>query len=336
MDKLLEILALQSLPEFLSYTQTLVVLIDANGQLLDWNPAFERFRTAGPETTSLHALMSPASQPRLADMLQARKTRKASLSLLPATELFEFECLLHPLRGGGFIFFAEPGIEARDTELSHLADALKNTRHALEIKKIDLESVLVQADEVSHTDALTFLPNRKLIMADLQREVAACERYRKPLTIFMADIDHFKLVNDTYGHATGDQVLRILASGMQTGIREIDKLGRYGGEEFLFLLPTTTIKASLKMADRILERVRTLSIPTDNEQNIQLTISIGIAQYRVGKENWDELLKRADKALYESKNNGRDQWTVANDHDKGTISSRSTPKQKPEQEESVS
>lgn len=328
MDELAKTLTSQGLPEFLSYTQTVIVHIDSIGILIDWNPAFERNRAASPAATSLQQLLSAASQPRFAEMLRTGKARKANLQLLPATDKFEAECLLQPLSDGSFLFFAEPTIKPRDAEMAHLTESLKSTLRTLEIKKVELEAVLVQADEVSHTDALTFLPNRKLIVADLQREVVACDRYRKPLTIFMADIDHFKLVNDTYGHAAGDQALRTLAGSMQTSIREIDKLGRYGGEEFLFLLPATTIKASLKMADRMLELVRKLPIPIENEQDIHLSISIGIAQYRIGKESWEELLKRADKALYVSKNSGRDQWTIANDNDRGTISSSSLPWQK--------
>ena len=335
MNKLTEILTEQGLADFLDYTHTALALIDAHGQMLDWNPAFERNRTTRPEAKTLQELLSPDSRERFGEMLLGKKTCKTSLHLLPATEKFEFECLLQPVLDGGFLFFAEPDVKARDAELAHLGDALKKTRRELEIKKIDLESVLAQADEVSHTDALTFLPNRKRIVADLQRDVAASERYHKPLTIFMTDIDTFKLVNDTHGHAAGDQVLRIMANGMQTSIRRIDKLGRYGGDEFIFILPATTIKSSLKMADRLLTVARTLPIPLEKEQVIHLSISIGIAQYRIGKESWDELLKRADKALYTSKNNGRDQWTIANDNDRGTISSRSRPAEQTAPEENA-
>jgi diguanylate cyclase (GGDEF)-like protein len=333
-DRLLKVLTDHGLAEFISYTQTLVALLDASGELLDWNPAFERSRAANPKAVALQELLSPASQTHFAQMVESGRVSKASLRLFPSVEKFEFECLLQPLPRDGFLFFAEPDVRSRNIEIVHLNESLKNTRHALEIKKIDLESVLAQADEVSHTDALTFLANRKMIVADLQRKVASSDRYRKPLTIFMADIDHFKQVNDTYGHAAGDEVLRILANRMQTGIREIDKLGRYGGDEFLFLLPDTTIKASVKMAGRVLELVRSKPIAIEAGQQIQASLSIGIAQYRIGRESWDELLKRADKALYASKNNGRDQWTIANDSDQGTISSRSNPKQKISLEES--
>jgi len=328
MDKLVKLFTQQGLTEYLNYTQTIVVLIDANGRILDWNPAFERSRNACPGATALKDFLGASSQTRFGELLQAGLPGKAGLQLLPATKKFESECLLQPVADGEFLFFAEPSIKSRDTEIAHLTETLKETRHELEVKKVDLESVLVQANEVSHTDALTFLSNRKLIVADLQREVITCDRYHKPLTIFMADIDHFKLVNDTYGHAAGDQALRILSNGMLTGIRELDKLGRYGGEEFLFLLPATTIKASLKMADRLLQLVRNMQIDIGNEHIIQLTISLGIAQYRIGRESWDDLLKRADKALYKSKNNGRDQWTVANDDNDGSISSRSPRKKK--------
>ncbi len=334
MDKLLEALTRQALPELLNYTQVMMALLDGHGQILSCNPAMERKLTGNSKKHRVQDMMNAASQVNFAEMLLAPRGMKGSLQLLPASEKFEFDCFVQPVGDGQYLFLAEPSFFARDAAIAHLLDTLKATRHTLEIKQIELESVIIQADEVSHTDSLTFLSNRKRIIADLQREVAACDRYRKPLTIFLTDLDHFKLVNDTYGHAAGDQVLRALSGRMQSGIREIDKLGRYGGEEFLFLLPATTIKASLKMADRLLELVRSLPITFEDSKTIHTSISIGIAQYRIGKEAWDELLKRADKALYLSKNNGRDQWTIANDNDKGNISSRSTPAQKAAHKES--
>jgi diguanylate cyclase (GGDEF)-like protein len=165
-------------------------------------------------------------------------------------------------------------------------------------------------DEIAHTDPLTFLSNRRQIMGNLQREVAQSDRYGKALTIFMVDIDHFKRVNDTFGHAAGDRVLQALANELREGIRVSDTIGRYGGEEFIILLPGTLIKPASNLAGRLLKAVRAASVDI-GQATIQCTISIGIAQYRIGAETWEELLERADKAMYVSKNNGRDQWSVA-------------------------
>jgi diguanylate cyclase (GGDEF)-like protein len=170
--------------------------------------------------------------------------------------------------------------------------------------------VIAQADEVSHTDALTFLPNRRQIIGDLQREAIFSDRYGTPLTISMLDIDHFKNINDTYGHTVGDDVLRSLAGELRDHIRYPDTIGRYGGEEFLVVLPHSTLRAASQQAERLCRHVRSLRIQS-GEQEIALTVSIGIAQYHIHKEDWQAFLNRADAALYQAKNNGRDQWVVA-------------------------
>jgi diguanylate cyclase (GGDEF)-like protein len=126
----------------------------------------------------------------------------------------------------------------------------------------------------------------------------------------MLDIDHFKKINDTYGHTIGDEVLRTLGSELREHIRYPDTIGRYGGEEFLIVLPHSTLKAASEQAERLCRYVRSLRIKA-GEQEIAITVSIGVAQYKIQKEDWQALLNRADTALYRAKNSGRDQWAVA-------------------------
>ncbi len=126
----------------------------------------------------------------------------------------------------------------------------------------------------------------------------------------MLDIDHFKNINDTYGHIAGDDVLRKLAIELRDHMRHPDTIGRYGGEEFLIVLPHSTIKAAAEQAERLCKHIRSLVIES-NDIKISLTISIGIAQYKIHKEDWQEFLSRADSALYQAKNNGRDRWVVS-------------------------
>jgi len=310
LSKLASLFAQFGIQPYLNHTQTLVVLIDSDGQLLEWNPAFAKMKGACPNAASIQGFIADSSQPLFIEMMQAEKPWQASLELISSSKVLNFACLLAPVPDGGFLFLAEPAWKAQNEKLARLMSELKKTRRALKIKKIDLDSVLAQANEISSTDSLTFLPNRRQIIVDLQREVALCDRYRKPLTIFMLDIDHFKLVNDSFGHAAGDRVLQALAACLIASIREVDKAGRYGGEEFLILLPGTTEKSARKMADRLLELVRGLEIDFD-EQVLKITVSIGIARYHIGEESWDEFLKRADLALYQSKKNGRNQLTIS-------------------------
>jgi diguanylate cyclase (GGDEF)-like protein len=218
--------------------------------------------------------------------------------------------MLIPLDASGFLFFCEPVSAAADgSKIQELEAELDRLKTTLENRKIELQAVLAQADEVSHTDALTFLPNRRLILADLQRQVTFSERYDTPLSVSMVDIDHFKVVNDTYGHTSGDEVLRFVASELRDHIRQPDEIGRYGGEEFLVILPNSGLKAACEQATRLCQQVRSTPVISGGRV-VRMTISIGIAQFRIHKETWQELLDRSDQALFQAKKNGRDQWAV--------------------------
>jgi diguanylate cyclase (GGDEF)-like protein len=194
-------------------------------------------------------------------------------------------------------------------ELEAAKKELEATKRIIRIKEIELDAVIAQAEEVSHVDVLTCLPNRRQVIKQLQNEVIRAERYKTTLSISMIDIDHFKKINDSYGHTVGDQVLFQLANILQESVRDPDTVGRYGGEEFLVVLPNTRLKDAAGQAARLCKRVRETDINIG--ELIRMTISIGVAEYRHGQENWQKFLSRADLALYESKNNGRDRWTVS-------------------------
>lgn len=183
-------------------------------------------------------------------------------------------------------------------------------KRTLEIKEIEIKAILAQAHEIANTDVLTFLPNRRKIIVDLQEEVIRSNRYGTPLSISLLDLDHFKDINDTYGHTTGDEALRSVSARLREQIRHPDTIGRYGGEEFLIVLPNSQIKAAGEQAERLCQTIRALQIEA-NDHSFKVTISIGVAQYKVGQENWEQFLHRADEALYQAKDKGRDQWLVA-------------------------
>jgi diguanylate cyclase (GGDEF)-like protein len=170
--------------------------------------------------------------------------------------------------------------------------------------------VIAQADEVSHMDELTLLPNRRSILIDLQGEVIRAQRYSTPLSVSMLDLDHFKTINDSYGHGVGDQVLRQVAVILRDHVREPDQVARYGGEEFLIVLPNSTLQAATEQAARLCRQVRE-SVIWVNENSISVSISIGVAEFRNGIESWQTLLERADAAMYEAKKAGRDGWAAA-------------------------
>ena len=196
-----------------------------------------------------------------------------------------------------------------NAELNSVKKELDETKKILKIKEIELKAVIAQAEEVSHVDQLTTLPNRRQVMKTLQNEVIRAERYKTYLSISMIDIDHFKKVNDTYGHTVGDQALFQVANMLKEHVRHPDTVGRYGGEEFLVVLPNTRLKQAAEQAARLCKHIRETDINVG--ANFRLTISIGIAEYRHGQETWQKFLSRADMALYAAKNAGRDRWMVS-------------------------
>ena len=197
-------------------------------------------------------------------------------------------------------------------DFQRLESEFQKVKRALEIREIEVKSILVQAHELANIDVLTFLPNRRKIIVELQEEVIRSNRYGTPLSISILDIDHFKKVNDTYGHTTGDETLRSVAARLREHIRHPDVIGRYGGEEFLIVLPNSRADAAAKQATRLCQDIRNTRIEANNNV-LSVTISVGIAQFRVGQENWEGFLHRADEALYKAKDNGRDRWVVADE-----------------------
>jgi diguanylate cyclase (GGDEF)-like protein len=126
----------------------------------------------------------------------------------------------------------------------------------------------------------------------------------------VVDVDNFKKVNDIYGHLMGDEVLKHVAYQLQDHTRKPDIVGRYGGEEFLILLPSTNAAEAAEQAARLCKFVREAQVHV-NAQLLRVTISIGVAQYLPDVDTWETLLNRADTAMYEAKNKGRDRWAVA-------------------------
>lgn len=153
------------------------------------------------------------------------------------------------------------------------------------------------------TDKLTELGSRDYSIETLKRSLAAALDSREQLSIIMADLDHFKRVNDRFGHLVGDRVLQAIASRLSKGARDRDTIGRYGGEEFLFILEHTSLDDAVALAERIRQRVSADPIHVDGH-NLQLTVSLGVAEARP-EDDARTLLARADRALYAAKSAGR-------------------------------
>lgn len=160
--------------------------------------------------------------------------------------------------------------------------------------------------QLSRTDGLTGVPNRRHVLELLDLEVTRADRQESPLSLVILDLDHFKKVNDTWGHPTGDRVLRIAAATLQDCLRAGDFVGRYGGEEFLLILPGASLQDALMVAERCRQHLAAAEIHTDSGERLPVTASFGLActAHGLGAEA-QQLIRHADEALYEAKRLGR-------------------------------
>ncbi len=167
----------------------------------------------------------------------------------------------------------------------------------------ELRKAMDEIRWLSVTDGLTGLHNRRHFFEEAEKEVERAERYRRPVTAIMLDVDFFKRVNDTHGHAAGDEVLRKIASCCRSEVRELDILGRYGGEEFVILLTESDIERACQVAERLRARIEAFPFVV-KDVSLRLTASLGVAERRMG-ESVESVLDRADQALYLAKQRGR-------------------------------
>ena len=190
--------------------------------------------------------------------------------------------------------------------------ALMLKNRTLEIQSRETEERLQKQTEIVadlrsklRIDALTGLLNRRAFENDLKKELAGIKRYKYPLSLIMCDIDHFKNVNDNFGHRVGDKMLQKIADVLKNGIRETDSAYRYGGEEFMVLLPHTGGKEACRIAERIRGSIAAFRFLVKKpETSIQITVSAGVTQARTD-ETIEEIVNRVDAALYEAKDRGR-------------------------------
>ncbi|HKI53129.1 MAG TPA: GGDEF domain-containing protein [Anaerolineales bacterium] len=181
-------------------------------------------------------------------------------------------------------------------------------RIALALSNLKLRDTLRQQ---SIRDPLTGLFNRRYLEETLMTEIERARRYKRPFSIIMMDLDHFKRFNDTHGHEAGDIVLQTLGKFLQQHVRGGDIACRYGGEEFTLILPDTSLEIAQTRAEQLCEGIRTLSVEFKNQILGPLTLSVGVASFPDHGESGEMVLHAADTALYQAKSKGRDQVTVA-------------------------
>ena len=195
----------------------------------------------------------------------------------------------------------------------HLSD-LKNANQQMK-KQVELaenrlkeqEKKVSELQRESRKDPLTGAMNRLAMEEDLSKEFARSQRYNRVFSLIMADIDHFKKINDSYGHAIGDEVLKFFVQQLQKSLRSVDTVYRYGGEEFLIFLPETPAEEALLVAEKLRKSIDSSRLKHRDDDSItfRVTSSFGVSVVGENDSNYMDILKRADKGLYNAKNGGR-------------------------------
>ena len=286
-----------------------VLVLDVQGRIVDVNPAMENFLEAPPasflgknvsEALNIWNGSTEHLMSGLETRTELRLPNKTSRYLdLRVTPLFDND---QNLRGRLIIFRDVTDRKEVENDLRHAMDRLQS-------QLIEIGLLQSQLREQAIRDALTNLFNRRYLDETLERELARATREGYPLCIVMMDIDHFKDVNDTYGHEAGDTVLKKLADMVTEQSRQGDFVCRYGGEEFVLVMPNISIDVAKGRANSLLRSISSLFVPF-GRFNLNITVSMGISWFPEHGETRDDLLRTADKALYTAKRNGRNRAVV--------------------------
>jgi diguanylate cyclase (GGDEF)-like protein len=220
----------------------------------------------------------------------------------------------------GFAFTVVRRQTRRTAELLDLLASATDARHLAGAKGIEdprlrssfgqLAERLTEAWTLATVDHLTGVMNRQSVLAELEKEITRAARYGHQLSVVMVDIDHFKRLNDSHGHAAGDVMLRQIADVLRTNLRTIDSVGRYGGEEFLIVLPETDVDAAASLAEKLRRMVGRHEITLEDGFRAAATLSAGVAGGFGGHLQVESLVRDADNAMYSAKALGRDQVYV--------------------------
>ena len=167
-----------------------------------------------------------------------------------------------------------------------------------------MNEAMTSLAEASNRDGLTGIYNRRFIEECIAKEYGRVQRYGGTMSLAIIDLDHFKNINDSHGHLAGDEVLRAASKVLGEGLRQTDFLGRYGGEEFAVVLPSTDLDGAAVLAERLRARLASTVIK-HNDISVPVTASVGIAEWQAGMQRYEELIKAADQALYLAKEEGR-------------------------------
>ncbi len=274
----------------------------------DGGEAVTRAREVLPDLIILDVMMPVLDGLQACRLLKDEgETRDIPVIFLSALD--DMETKVNGLSAGANDYISKPFSAEELVARVGVAIRLKRERDRLRLSAEEARRKAEDASAKSMTDALTGLLNRYGLHGSLQRQLAEARRYDRPLSCLLLDIDHFKLVNDTYGHAAGDTALMQVARVLSEAVRGSDVVCRYGGEEFLVLAPETKLEGASALAEKIRFNVAA-RLFGDGERVFPVTLSIGVSQLHTSESGHD-MIARADAALYLAKESGRNRVEAA-------------------------
>ncbi len=218
---------------------------------------------------------------------------------------FEVEYRLRNRKGEWHWFLSRGQLIRKDGQVQRVMGSIQDIQ-SRKRAELEVEHLVRELEDRAHRDGLTGLHNRASFLEIAQKEIKRTDRSTQPLSLMMLDLDHFKRVNDEYGHAVGDQVLRELAEALGEELRDSDTCARFGGEEFVVLLPETSNLHACRLAERLRSHVAERKAGLDGGRNVPFTCSIGVTRLQPG-ETLEALMSRADQLMYQAKRAGRNQ-----------------------------
>ncbi|GCA70563.1 response regulator PleD [Microcystis aeruginosa NIES-2519] len=264
--------------------------------------AIERVKTANPDLILLDLMMPEMGGIEVCQRLKS-DTLYAHIPIIFMTASNEKKDILNAFDFGAVDYVNKP---------FHSWELLARVKIHLELRKTqeDLKNINSQLEKLVRTDSLTGVNNRREILALGEKEWQRCGRYHRYFSLLLIDIDHFKHINDTFGHLLGDKTLITVAGAIKNCLRQVDSFGRIGGEEFVAILPETNLEDAATTARRICQVINQLNIEIDR-QKVRVTASIGVATFSPEDNNVAAVIERADRAMFAAKNQGRNRVIVA-------------------------
>lgn len=288
----------------------MVLVVDAYNRVLDINRTAEEWlRKPAKEIIGYDLMKTLGLWPGLAVHFQSTNDVREEINV-PGVPPRTLELIISPLRNNngeleGRVILARDisGRKSMETEL-------KNTNQALKARIAEVDALRAKLQEQTIRDPLTGLYNRRHLAVVLDDEVVHTQKTASVLSITVIDLDYFKNFNDSYGHKGGDVVLLAFARFLTNRVHEDDTICRYGGEEFVIVMPNTSLESALEQVQNWINSLQTKTFEYKGKTLHQLTMSVGIAAYPVHGADGEAVLQAADQALYQSKANGRNQVTV--------------------------